>query len=317
METLANPESSGMGDKRLPWIDVRQWHGPAGLNGQLNLSLPNSTKSCSHKGHLDMFVKCGVFISLFIVLFHRTELLRLRKPIRFMGKKGLYDVPKDMQGKEYITEIDFQFNFIKSLKSSAFSAFPSLKKLNFASNFITSISATAFSGAPISELNLQLNQLKCTPNLASIAESLLVLILRRNQVGACKQDTKYAVRFTKLTIIDLYNNDLTYLPSIVLACDSLRELNLHWNKLTSLPNLRLLLPSLFMAESKVDLTRNTYICDCDIWWMKAVELQSSLSLLESHHVCTNKGLRHGKQWRHLEEADFPDCNTTLFLGMYL
>ena len=125
--------------------------------------------------------------------------------------------------------------------------------------------AQHFAGTSILTLRLADNLLKCIPNLSALKHSLEHLGLSGNQIGDCKDDASVAnnVSFSKLGILNLINNKLSTLPSIMEKSMKLWSISLERNQFCWVPNLT----AIYRKMYNINLQRNPLCCDCDLLWI--------------------------------------------------
>ena len=133
-------------------------------------------------------------------------------------------------------------NEITSIDRGVFQHYSHLYLLDLESNRINRIHPTAFSGTIISTLILCNNNLICVPHFTSINNTLTHLYLDNNRLGECESPaTICKSNFYRLEELNLYNNNLTYLPHIIYCTKRLKYLELQRNTFTTIPDLSNLL----------------------------------------------------------------------------
>ena len=212
-----------------------------------------------------------------------------------------------------VREITNQEKRIKELQSGYFKNYTSLIHINLQYNVISRVSDRAFSGAPVEVLNLGNNRLTCIPNLSSIHRTLLDINLSYNYIQICPGDVSYLKKFYNLRYINLKRNLLTSIPSIVLASVVLTHLNLQQNKLTTVSDIREVVPSLFLGRSTIDLQHNPLLCDCRARWIKEVEVTRKRKIILDKFCCNLKDSKP-YLWEDLTIAGFSHCRIKQKLG---
>ena len=179
-----------------------------------------------------------------------------------------------------------------------FSDYERLEKLALFENLIHTIHLTALIGVHLKELDLNINKLKCIPDLFYVKNTLETLILSNNNLGSCIKDTVYyaEVNYVKLHKIYLDESHLNVLPGIVLAAPHLKVLSLRRYLFRSLPNLLHVCPAL----STLNLLGNRMLCGCDLIWLYEMELTQAIS---SHMFeCEAAGKYSFRNWTAIDKC---------------
>ncbi|XP_042299440.1 trophoblast glycoprotein-like isoform X1 [Sceloporus undulatus] len=191
-----------------------------------------------------------------------------------------------------LSSVNLSGNQLEQVDAEAFAGLSSLKRLDLSDNTLIWISPEAFgngSSSPLEELNLR-NSLYNNSRVAAIAELL--------QRGT----------FLNLTHLYLSDNNLVYLPAGIFSMlPNLRQLDLHNNSLVGLHNvsfwglrqlqnfnlgdnsLKCLRNSTLVQLrslpwlSSLNLSHNTWVCDCNIedmvnWLKESDQVEAKASL---------------------------------------
>ncbi|XP_077162005.1 trophoblast glycoprotein isoform X2 [Paroedura picta] len=192
-------------------------------------------------------------------------------------------------------------NDLEWVGEEALAGLPSLKQMDLSHNLLSSFSAAAFgnSSSPIEELDLS-HSLSPTSNVTLIAE----LLQQR--------------AFPSLKDLDLSNNHLRYLPADIFSLlPSLQHLHLHNNFLVNLSHVDFLnlhqLQSLNLSDnalkclgnrtlfqlrrlphlSSLDLSHNTWACDCCIEdlvnWLKESDVVEAKETVKCSYPAKMRG----------------------------
>ncbi|ELU15951.1 hypothetical protein CAPTEDRAFT_91102, partial [Capitella teleta] len=133
-----------------------------------------------------------------------------------------------------ITELHLHNNELTQIKEDAFQNLRLLTDLNIGMNDIATVSPLAFRGTIIRSLSLASNQLTSFPDLSSIASTIMVIDLYRNQISQLPSDA--FANMAALNSIDIPDNFLTSCPdfSSLPATNTLKNLNLNNNEISTI-----------------------------------------------------------------------------------
>ena len=129
-----------------------------------------------------------------------------------------------------ITILCLDENSITHINNYAFSNLPSLTKLSICCNGIIFVADHAFQGTNISLLVLNDNKLTSVPNLGDIRDTLLYLILARNEISFVSPADFEGLNH--LTALSIRNNPLSTLPDLHHLLPSIDYLGILSLKLT-------------------------------------------------------------------------------------
>ena len=205
------------------------------------------------------------------------------------------------------TRIDRDWENISELTPYYFSNYTSAKEIYLQKNVINHVSYRAFTGAPVEFLLLSYNRLTCVPNLTSIHRTLRTISLSHNRINICSDNVRYQKTFGNLRYIGLGYNLLTSIPSIVLATVALTDLNLQKNQLTVVPDLRDVVPSLFVGMHRLNLQDNPLLCDCSAHWIKEEELHRGWPMMFHKYICPDRKFPKPHIWNDLSLINFAHC----------
>eukprot|EP00327_Prymnesium_parvum_P029966 CAMPEP_0195577568 /NCGR_PEP_ID=MMETSP0814-20130614/10660_1 /TAXON_ID=97485 /ORGANISM="Prymnesium parvum, Strain Texoma1" /LENGTH=326 /DNA_ID=CAMNT_0040713977 /DNA_START=16 /DNA_END=996 /DNA_ORIENTATION=- len=144
----------------------------------------------------------------------------------------LRKVPDELGTLASVEEVNIAGNKLMALSDAAFAKWKAVRILNLYDNNLVRIGSLEPLTA-LMEIRLYGNNLEDAPAISRMAD-LEVFEMHKNRVAAIPDD--YFTKTPNLKRLVLSNNLLKTLPSSILSCSSLKQLQVQDNKMTSIPS---------------------------------------------------------------------------------
>ncbi|KAG8543269.1 hypothetical protein GDO81_025072 [Engystomops pustulosus] len=143
------------------------------------------------------------------------------------SKNQLIDVPlRIVELKDSLCDFNLGFNKITTI-SLNLCMLLKLTHLDLRNNLLVSLPDELEAMTRLQSIILSFNRFKTFPDVLYRIPTLETILISTNQIGSI--DPLQLIKLTKLSTLDLKNNDLLQIPPALGNCESLRSLNLEGN----------------------------------------------------------------------------------------
>uniref|UniRef100_A0A6I8QN14 Leucine-rich repeat-containing protein 40 n=2 Tax=Xenopus tropicalis TaxID=8364 RepID=A0A6I8QN14_XENTR len=143
------------------------------------------------------------------------------------SKNQLTEVPaRIVEMKDSVCDVNLGFNKISSI-SLNLCMLLKLTHIDMRNNVLTSLPSEMEAMTRLQSVILSFNRFKHFPDVLYRIPTLETILISSNQIGSI--DPTQLIKMTKLSTLDLQNNDLLQIPPALGNCESLRALHLEGN----------------------------------------------------------------------------------------
>ncbi|KAM4023118.1 leucine-rich repeat-containing protein 40 [Anomaloglossus baeobatrachus] len=143
------------------------------------------------------------------------------------SKNQLTEVPlRIVELKDSVCDVSFGFNKIQSIPLHL-CMLQKLTHIDLRNNLLVSLPDELEALTRLQSIILSFNRFKTFPDVLYRIPTLETILISTNQIGSI--DPLQLIKLTKLSTLDLQNNDLLQIPPELGNCESIRSLNLEGN----------------------------------------------------------------------------------------